>query len=98
MLTGSLKHRSFDLLTTNLDQKCSELKMHVSDEKGGNSTKSKTRFLLGNYYVSYKVFFQKLKLVKHVYHSTSLEITGTHKPCLEKKCFRLRIPKMARLY
>ena len=31
--------------------------MHVYDENGGISAKSKTRFLPGNYYVGYKVVF-----------------------------------------
>ena len=45
-LTGSLKYERFDLLTTNLDQKHSELEIHVNGEKGGISAKSKASFFV----------------------------------------------------
>ena len=50
--SGSLKHRPFDLLTTNLDKKFSELEMHVNAEKCGIRAKRKTIFLLGNYNIA----------------------------------------------
>ena len=49
IFTGSLNYGPFDLLTTNLDKKYSELEIHVNAEKSGIRAKSKTRFLLGNY-------------------------------------------------